>query len=213
MLKDEFKLICKGMKALYADPKFISNQDAFDMWYTLLQDLDYEIVSMATQAYMQTEKFPPTPADIRRYAQQITAPKTEGMSEMNAWDKVRKALSNGLYGAEEEFERLPKLCQEVIGSPARLREMAQVDTSEVETVVASNFMRNYRARLESHRHDMTLNESLRNSIEQVREDNTPKIEERQTKQIEERPKRSIIREISDKTQLELDLLLGRSVAH
>ena len=176
MTRDEFKKIVKGLKSIFSDPKFIADQDAFDMWYALLKDLDYEVASMATQAYMQTEKFSPTPADIRRYASQITSPLTNDMSEVEAWGMVSKAICNSLYHSEEEFERLPKLIQQVLGNPIRLRELAQLDVAQLQTVEASNFMRSYRARLEVHKRELQLNDSLRISINQMRQDNTPMLE-------------------------------------
>lgn len=176
MTRDEFKKIVKGLKSIFSDPKFIADQDAFDMWYALLKDLDYEVASMATQAYMQTEKFSPTPADIRRYASQITSPLTNDMSEVEAWGMVSKAVCNSLYHSEEEFERLPKLIQQVLGNPIRLRELAQLDVAQLQTVEASNFMRSYRARLEVHKRELQLNDSLRISINQMRQDNTPMLE-------------------------------------
>ena len=210
MTKDEFKILVKGMKSIYSDPKFIADQFAFDMWYGVLKDLPYEVASMATQEYIQTEKFPPMPADIRRYAQKMTAPKTQDMTEIEAWGLVRKALSNGYYGADEEFKKLPKLIQETLGSPARLREMSQVETSEVETVEASLFMRNYRARLESHKHDMQMNEGLRNSINQMREGAMPEIEVKheEVKQIETQSEE--VNGLTESVQTALDEMLGRT---
>ena len=174
--RDDFKKIIKGLKSVYADPKFIADQYAFDMWYGLLSDLTYEVASMATQAYMQSEKFPPTPADIRKYAMRITAPITDDMSEIEAWGMVSKALKNGYYGAEKEFEKLPPLIKQVIGSPSRLREMSQLDPSEVETVEQSHFVRNYRAKLELSKRERLLNNGLLLEINKMRQDNTPQIE-------------------------------------
>lgn len=176
MDREEFKKIVKGLKSIYAEPKFIADQDAFDMWYALLKDLDYEVASMAAQSYMQTEKFPPTPADIRRYASQITSPITDDISEVEAWGKVSKAICNSLYHSEEEFAKLPKLIQQTLGNHIRLRELAELDAGQLQTVEASNFMRSYRAKLEAHKREMQLNDSLRLSISQMRQKNTPTLE-------------------------------------
>lgn len=210
MTRDEFKTIVKGLKTLYNDPKYIADHDAFELWFSLLGDLDYNVASMATQAYMQTEIFPPKPADIRRYAQQITSPKTESMTEIEAWGLVRKAISNGTYGYNEEFKKLPKIIQETLGSPIRIYEMAQVNIAESETVLASNFMRNYRARLESHKHDMQMNEGLRSSIDQMREDAMPEIEVKheEVKQIETQSEE--VNGLTESVQTALDELLGRT---
>ena len=68
MTKDEFKILCKGMKAVYPQSTFLPDADAFKVWYSLLQDLDYTIAQAAIQKYILTNKFPPTVADIRECA-------------------------------------------------------------------------------------------------------------------------------------------------
>ena len=74
MEREEFKILVKAMKAVYAQPTFIPDKDAFDVWYGLLQDLPYEQANLAIQKYMTSEKFPPTIADIRTKATEIIAP-------------------------------------------------------------------------------------------------------------------------------------------
>lgn len=68
MTREEFKTLVKGMKAVYAQPTFIPDQDAFNVWFELLKDIPYQQVNVAIQKYMLTEKFPPTIADIREKA-------------------------------------------------------------------------------------------------------------------------------------------------
>ena len=65
MTREEFKTLVKGMKAVYAQPTFIPDQDAFNVWFELLKDIPYQQANVAIQKYMLTEKFPPTIADIR----------------------------------------------------------------------------------------------------------------------------------------------------
>lgn len=68
MTREEFKTLVKGMKAVYAQPTFIPDQDAFNVWFELLKDIPYQQANVAIQKYMLTEKFPPTIADIREKA-------------------------------------------------------------------------------------------------------------------------------------------------
>ena len=58
---------------------------------------------------------------------------------------VSKACSNGIYGYREEFAKLPPEVQRAVGAPEQLREWAMMDSDTVQSVVASNFQRNYRA--------------------------------------------------------------------
>ena len=144
MERDEFKILVKSMKAVYAQPTFLPDQDAFNVWYALLEDLPYELASMAVQKHMLTEKFPPTIADLRAKANEVMERSAEEMSELEAWAIVRKAIGNSGYHSEEEFSKLPEVCQIAVGSPANLREWAMMDSDQVETVEQSHFIRNYR---------------------------------------------------------------------
>lgn len=142
MTREEFKLIVKGMKAVYTKPEFIPDQDAFNVWYMLLADLDYKNASIAAQMHMRSSSFEPKPADIIEQYNKLT--KRAGLTEMEAWTLVSKALRNGINGAEQEFNKLPPLVQKALGSPSQLRNWATSDESSIESVAQSNFMRSYR---------------------------------------------------------------------
>lgn len=60
MEREQFKVLVKAMKAVYAQPTFIPDQDAFNVWFALLGDLPYKQAELAVQKHMATEKFPPT---------------------------------------------------------------------------------------------------------------------------------------------------------
>ena len=134
MTREEFKTLVKGMKAVYAQPTFIPDQDAFNVWFELLKDIPYQQANVAIQKYMLTEKFPPTIADIREKATQIVESVDSSMSELEAWSLVRKAVRNSGYHSVEEFEKLPEACQRAVGSAANLKEWALMDSERVETV-------------------------------------------------------------------------------
>lgn len=38
MEREQFKVLVKAMKAVYAQPTFIPDQDAFNVWFALLRD-------------------------------------------------------------------------------------------------------------------------------------------------------------------------------
>ena len=66
--REQFKILVKAMKAVYTKPEFIPDQDAFNVWYMMLRDLSYEILTNAVQKHMMTSPFPPTIADLRSSA-------------------------------------------------------------------------------------------------------------------------------------------------
>ena len=114
-------------------------------WHSFFEHDSFELVEAAVRAYIatSTERFMPNVGQIKEQIRKLTAP--EQMSEAEAWTRIKKALSNGLYGAEEEYAKLPPVLQRLVGSPSRLREWAQMDADTVEAVIGSNIQRSYRA--------------------------------------------------------------------
>lgn len=168
MEREEFKTLVKGMKAVYAQPTFIPDQDAFNVWYELLKDLPYTQANIAIQKYMLTEKFPPTIADIRTKANDIVAKVEESMSELEAWSLVSKAISNSGYHAEEEFDKLPEVCQRAIGNPSNLKEWAMMESDKVATVEQSHFIRNYRVAVQRMQEDAKIPNHVKAAIADLR---------------------------------------------
>lgn len=169
MTRDEFKILVKGMKAVYAQQTFLPDKDAFDMWFALLQDLPYKLANVAIQKHMLTERLPPTPAEIReKAAQMMEVPETE-MSELEAWALVRKAIRNSGYHAQEEFDKLPEACREAVGNAANLEEWAKMDYEKVESVGQSHFIRNFRTAVLRIKEEQRLPEQTRKLISEMRE--------------------------------------------
>lgn len=168
MTKEEFKVIIKAMKAVYTDPKFLPDADAYNVWFALLGDLPYEQVNLAVQKYMLTEKFPPTIADIRSKATELVEDVDNSMTELQAWSLVKKAICNSGYHAQEEFDKLPKACQIAVGSQANLREWGLTDSDQVTTVVQSHFVRNYRTAVARIKEDAKLPQNIKARLGELR---------------------------------------------
>lgn len=117
MTREEFKILVKGMKAVYAQPTFIPDQDAFNIWYALMGDLEYEVCAVAIKKYMLTNKFPPTVSEIREMASGIVNgdPLTWGESWERALAAVRKYGSYNKMEALDSLDSLTRKCVESIG--------------------------------------------------------------------------------------------------
>lgn len=163
---NQFATLVKAMKAVYSDPKFIADKDAIMVWYEFFKDDDYMVVQTAIQKYMANNEYPPTIAGIRKHMNEIVNPDLS-MNEGEAWSLVYKAICNSAYNANEEFEKLPPECQKAIGNPAILKEWAGLDTSEVNTVIQSNFMRSYKVEKKRSQEIQQLPLSTRNIIEKL----------------------------------------------
>ena len=63
---EEFKKLVKGMKAVYTSPSFLPDAESVKIWYQLLKDIPYEVLRVAVQKHMLTNRFPPTVAELRQ---------------------------------------------------------------------------------------------------------------------------------------------------
>lgn len=115
-----------------------------NIWATMFADDDLPLVLAAVKTLIasDTKGFPPHIGAVKEQMRKLTA--HDEMGEAEAWAKIKRAISNGLYGSREEFDRLPPLCQKLVGSPSQLRDWAALDSDELNTVVASNVQRAFR---------------------------------------------------------------------
>ena len=139
--EENFKTLVRAMKSAYPDPGFIPTNEAFNTWFFMLNDLTYEDLSQAIKLHIQTEKKPPTIADLRQRVKDL---EPMGMTELEAWSLVSRALKNSAYNYESEFYNLPPEVQKAVGSKENLREWALMDSETVGSVIQSQFLRSYR---------------------------------------------------------------------
>lgn len=154
----DFGILVKAIKAVYADPKLIADDDARDVWYEMLKDLPYEQVSRALKRHMQSNRFPPTIADLRMQPEEGEAVYP---TATEAWAIVYKAICNSSYHADEEYAKLPPLLQRAVGHPGNLKEWSLMDIDTVQSVEQSHFIRAYNAALETARQEAKISPGLR----------------------------------------------------
>jgi hypothetical protein len=144
MTRDETIKLLMVIQSAYPNFKPPDKTVAVDTWYTMLRDMDYNVVQMGLRAYItsDTSGFAPSIGQLINTIYLTQNP--QELNEMEAWALVSKALRNGYYGAVEEFDNLPPLVQKAVGTPDNLRNWSQTNTESVENVIQSNFMRSYR---------------------------------------------------------------------
>lgn len=154
MTRDETKKILMVMQASFPNYHPVDPAATLNTWELMLQEYTYEQISMALKAYIlaDTTGFAPSIGQLVEKVSVIYSPNE--LNELEAWALVSKALRNGYYGAEQEFEKLPELVQKAVGQPSQLRQWAQTDSESVENVIQSNFLRTYRAVLKRE-HDVS----------------------------------------------------------
>ena len=171
MTRDETIDLLSVLKAAY--PSFyrdMTRKDAdhvIDLWFDMFKDEPAGLVALAIKRHIATDTkgFPPHIGVIKDAIVKIQQP--DEMTEIEAWGLVQKALRNGYYGAQEEFDKLPPVVQRLVGSPNQLREWAMMDTTTVSSVVASNFQRSYKARAASEREFLALPAEVKSAMEQI----------------------------------------------
>ena len=142
--RDETIELLMMVQAAFPNYKPPDKTVAVNTWFLMLADYPYQQVQMALKAYIATDTsgFAPSIGQIIDKMQMIT--NHAEMNEMEAWSLVSKALRNGNYKSREEFEKLPDLVKEAVGSPENIHNWAQSDIKSIESVIQSNFIKSYR---------------------------------------------------------------------
>ena len=148
MTRDDVIKIMSVLRGAY--PHFyrdISKQEAYDtinLWTDMFSNDDASIVAAAVKSLIDGDDkgFPPTIGQVKAKIRLLV--RSDELTEAEAWNLVSKAVKNGLYGAVEEFEKLPPAVKRIVGSPSQLRDWASMDSETLHSVVASNFQRSYK---------------------------------------------------------------------
>lgn len=145
MTREETLKILMTIQVAFPNYRVQDKQTTLNVWATMLHDYSYNQVAAALKTYITTDTsgFAPSIGQLIEKVRFINS--ADELSEMEAWALVSRALRNGYYGAEAEFEKLPSAVQKSVGSPSMLRQWACTDIESVENVIQSNFMRTYRS--------------------------------------------------------------------
>ena len=168
MDRNETSKILSALKAAYPHSfKDLTKRDAdaiLDLWAAMFAEEPYAAVSAAVYALIATRKdgYSPTVGEVKERLEMLKS--GDDLPEQSAWALVSKACRNGLYGYKKEFDKLPPDVQRAVGAPEQLRAWARMDAETVESVVASNFMRNYKAQKTREKENAKLPPEIRNMI-------------------------------------------------
>lgn len=145
----------------------MTNQDIemlTQLWTIQFKEYNYELVMGAINTIIATDlnQFMPTIARVKEVCRNLT--NQNQISEIEAWHYIKQALSNSIYNAKDEFDKLPTICQKIVGSPRQLREWCMLGTDETDTIIHSNFLKMFRGLVEDERQQelipLTVKEKL-----------------------------------------------------
>lgn len=162
ILKSAYPNFYKGMGRSEAE-------QVVALWESMFTDDPVEIVSIALKRYIATDEkgFPPHIGAIKAAIAKIKQP--ERMTEIEAWNIIRNSLRVNPWDAQEKFDALPPLLKRLVGSPGQLMEWAAMDVDTLQSVVASNFQRSFRARMEQEREILTLPGEVKEAVARLAE--------------------------------------------
>ena len=110
---DKFKLLVKGLKAVYTKDNFLPDADSIKIWYSLLKDIPYEVLNVAIQKYMMSNIFPPTIADLRELSAEIVQGETKDWGD--GWEQVIMAIRKfGSYRESEALESMDDITRKCV---------------------------------------------------------------------------------------------------
>ena len=153
MTKQEVLILIRSIDAIFSDLGFEKKPEkkqaeVVNNWHFVLGEYDANLITLAYRSWLKTSgsAFAPKPTEL--IAELGKVQKYTQLNEGEAWALVRKAINNGNYNAQREFDKLDSAIQAAIGGASQLHEWAQTDIKTVESVIASNFERAYRNVLE-----------------------------------------------------------------
>lgn len=135
MNKEEFVRTLTGVGKLY-DKSL--DQEVLTMWLSFFKENTIEEFKSAINLHIRTSSKFPTISDIKS---KIYTLNNKEESNSDLWEKLLTAISNGIYGAEEEYKKLPKEIQKFLGSPRQLTEIALMDSDTIHSVVKGQFLK------------------------------------------------------------------------
>ena len=171
MTRAETKQILAVLRAAY--PNFYRNvtdsdvKDTINLWTSLFEDDDAILVAAAVKSIIvaNARDFPPNIGTIKEQMRKLA--QDDDISEMEAWAKISAACRNGIYGAQEEFNKLPYMLQKIVGSPKQLTEWALLDADSLQSVVASNIQRSFRTVQQREQERSKLPQSVQTLLQSI----------------------------------------------
>lgn len=159
----EFAIIADVIKSAYPSSKIMGTKSAFNLWYRMLKDIDYQTASAAVENYIATNVFAPSIAQVREAC--LTASQGEQALWDEEWENVCTAISKyGYMRKEEALASLEPLTAEVVKHLGWL----SLCQSETPAIDRANFRDIYTRRAERERKKAQLTPTNRKLLEEVK---------------------------------------------
>lgn len=159
MTKKEFAILADALKTFYPREGLLPNTHALELWYRELQDIPYNIAELSLRKWVNTNKWPPTIADLREMAAGVQNGDVPEWSE--AWESTLRAIRKfGSYRPQEALESLDPLTRKVV-ERLGFRELCMSEKIEVDR---ANFRMIFEQLVSRQRQDQQMALPLREAI-------------------------------------------------
>lgn len=156
MNSQEFSTIASILKKAYGSDKVMPDQEAINVWYGFLKDIDYRTMKVAVSEHIATSRFAPSISELRELAAGAMAEET--MPWDMAWGTVLKAVRK--FGSYQEAEAIDSL-DGVTASIVRRMGFKNICMSEAIEVERANFRMAYEAEAKNRKHSSMIPMSVR----------------------------------------------------
>lgn len=139
-------------------------------WYRIFKDYDYRVVQIALDYLINNVKIENiqlfNQADLKSEIKSKIVKLTtqEQLSEIEAINMIKKAVSRSGWYSVEEFEKLPPILQKLVDTPSRLKQWSQMG-SEFDTVVLSQLRKGYDIMLKREQERVALPMDVKQALE------------------------------------------------
>lgn len=162
------------------------------VWSDQFAEYSLQAVMTGVRGYISADNsgFPPSPGQVIEYIHMVGNPADKSGTE--AWALVRRAVNVPWDQFEASFATLPKAVQVAVGSQASLKELAQMDNQQFETVAQSNFLRMYDAARRREATENKFTDAVIGSKERIALELQQRAERRNPAQIEKHEEKPMI---------------------
>lgn len=113
MNKQEFGRIVMALKSYYPDKNLFPSNEACDLWYERLSDLDYMTTQTAVNKWAETNKWPPAISEIREMVTKVTGSRVPDWN--SEWENVQRLIRTmGYYSKTDALEQMSEATRKTV---------------------------------------------------------------------------------------------------
>ena len=173
MTKKEFAIFAMALKTYFPRDNLLPTEEAMELWYRELQDISADVATAMLRKWVDTEKWPPSIAEIRSMCSEITHGKLPDWGE--AWREVTKAISRyGYMQKEAAYASMSPITQKAVDRIG----WYDINMSENPDTIRAQFRQVYQICCSREIEDRQLPPALKDTIAQIGEKIFPMLEER-----------------------------------